>query len=170
MITISRTTVVSVLAALTLAITVAANLSPAPPAEGSQVNTSAGLTSTGLPLALRGYDPVSYVQGAAPLAGQASFSATHEGATYRFANEENQEAFEDSPSRYVPRFGGYCAYGVSVGKKFDGDPLVYKLHDGRLYLNLNPDIAAKFGEDVPGNVGKAVDQWARIHDKSPADL
>jgi len=170
MISISRTTVVSVLAAVTLAVTVAANLSPTPLAKGSPVNTSAGLTSTGLPLALRGYDPVSYFEGDAPLAGQANLSATHDGATYRFASEGNLDAFEASPTRYVPRFGGFCAYGVSVGKKFDGDPLVYTLHAGKLYLNLNPEIAATFSKDVPGNVDEGVSQWARIHDKSPADL
>jgi len=132
MISISRTTVVSVLAAVTLAVTVAANLSPTPLAKGSPVNTSAGLTST--------------------------------------ASEGNLDAFEASPTRYVPRFGGFCAYGVSVGKKFDGDPLVYTLHAGKLYLNLNPEIAATFSKDVPGNVDEGVSQWARIHDKSPADL
>ena len=86
------------------------------------------------------------------------------------ASEGNLEAFESSPTRYVPRFGGFCAFGVSVGKKFDGDPLVYKLHEGKLYLNLNPEIAGMFEEDVPGNVAKAVDHWATIHDKAPADL
>jgi hypothetical protein len=33
-----------------------------------------------------------------------------------------------------------CAYGVALGKKFDGDPRYWKIVDGKLYLNLNGDI------------------------------
>jgi hypothetical protein len=45
-----------------------------------------------------------------------------------------------NPEKYVPAYGGYCAFGISVGKKFIGDPEVWRIVDGRLYLNLDTGI------------------------------
>ncbi len=161
------------LIALILAGTVAWALAPAPvTAAGPHdlVNVSTGLTSTGAPLALHGYDPVAYFTDGAPRLGTAKFSAKHAGATYRFASEAHLDAFDDAPERYVPSFGGFCAYGVSVGKKFDGDPNQWAVVDGMLYLNLNADIRAVWKEDVPGNIRKAVEEWSDIKGKATASL
>lgn len=127
-----------------------------------EVNTTSGFAATGAPLALHGFDPVAYFTDAAPTPGSAAYASVHEGATYYFSSEENQAAFEQNPAKYAPVFGGFCAYGVSVGKKFDGNPRYWTIHGGRLYLNLNADIARKFSEDVPGSVAKAEKQWQRI--------
>jgi YHS domain-containing protein len=144
---------------------------PAPTSDDkAPINVTTGLTGTGSPLALHGYDPVAYFEAGEPQRGDATYSAVHEGATYRFANEANESAFEDDPDGYVPRFGGYCAYGASVGKKFDGDPLVWKIVDDRLYLNLNPQIKAKWIEDVPGNIAAANEHWTEIEGKAPGEL
>jgi len=144
---------------------------PAPASDdGAPVNVSAGLTGTGKPLALHGYDPVAYFKIGQPRRGDATYSVVHQGATYRFADAANQAAFEAAPERYLPQFGGYCAFGVAVGKKFDGDPLVWKIVDDRLYLNLNSQIAARWNEDVPGNIATATEHWADIKDKAPARL
>ena len=80
------------------------------------------------------------------------------------------EAFEANADRYVPQFGGFCAYGVSVGKKFDGDPLVWAVDDGLLLLNLNEDIRELWMEDEAGNVAKARKSWLSIRDTAPAAL
>jgi len=45
-----------------------------------------------------------------------------------------------APEKYAPAFGGYCVFGVSVGKKFVGDPEVWRLVDGKLFLNLDVNI------------------------------
>ena len=134
----------------------------APVAAADEVNLSRGLTAAGAPLAMRGYDPVAYFEVSAPTPGHAEFAAVHEGATYYFASRENREAFEDDPERYAPAFGGYCAYGVSVGKKFDADPRYWTISGGRLYLNLNQEISRTFGEDVAGHVAEAETQWKKI--------
>jgi hypothetical protein len=70
----------------------------------------------------------------------------------------------------VPAYGGFCAYGVAVGKKFDGDPRFWKVVDGRLYLNLNGDIQAKWTEDIPGNIVEANANWAEIRSVAVGDL
>jgi len=154
-----------------LAVLAALALTAALPASAvDEVNVSNGLTGAGAPLALHGYDPVAYFTDAAPTRGSASFALVHGGATYYFASEEHLDAFEANPAKFAPAYGGFCAYGVSVGKKFDGNPLYWKVANGRLYLNLNADIARKFEEDVPGSVAKAERQWALIAQTPIADL
>lgn len=134
----------------------------APASAVDEVNTSLGLTAEGAPLALHGFDPVAYFRVAAPTPGTAELAAVHQGATYYFASRENLEAFEADPAKYAPAFGGFCAYGVSVGKKFDADPRYWTVSGGRLYLNLNAEIARQFEKDVTGSVAKAEKQWRKI--------
>ena len=96
--------------------------------------------------------------------------AVHDGVTYIFANKENLDTFNADPEKYVPAYGGYCAYGVSVGKKFVGDPEVWRVVEGRLYLNLDTTVQDIWFKDVDGNIVAANDQWNKIRDKSPAEL
>lgn len=135
-----------------------------------EINTTNGITAAGAPLALHGYDPVAYFTEGAPTPGHADHAVVHEGAAYYFASAENQKAFVRDPARYSPAFGGFCAYGVSVGKKFDGDPRYWTVHEDRLYLNLNAEIARKFEADVPGAVAKAGKQWRKIEHAAIGDL
>jgi len=74
--------------------------------------------------AVQGYDVVTYQTSKRPLRGNGNFVATHDGATYLFSSKENMETFQAKPAKYVPAYNGYCAFGVSVGKKFVGDPEV----------------------------------------------
>ena len=60
--------------------------------------------------------------------------------------------------------------GVSVGAKFDGDPSLWRIVDGKLYLNLNREIQKKWQEDIPGNIKKAEGNWQRIAGKTPQEL
>ena len=150
-----------------------ANVRPTPGhavLQDDSVNVGSGLTAAGAPLALHGYDPVAYFRAKLPTLGSARFTATHGDAAYRFVSADNQAAFEQNPEAYLPQFGGFCAYGVSVGKKFDGDPRVFEIVDGKLYLNLNPTIQAAWRKDVPGNIRKADAQWRTIRAKAAGEL
>ena len=127
---------------------------PSMASAADEVNVSTGATAAGPGLAVHGYDVVAYFSESAPRRGSAEFAALHEGATYQFA----------------PAFGGFCAYGVSVGKKFDGDPTFWRIHAGRLYLNLNAEIQKAFNEDVAGAVAKAEQSWRKIANRSASSL
>lgn len=153
--------------ALAAAIVLAA---AAPVRAADEQNLSRGLTAEGAPLAMHGYDPVAFFTAGAPTLGGAEHAVVHRDATFYFASEANREAFEADPERYVPAYGGYCAFGVSVGKKFDGDPRHWTISGGRLYLNLNEEIAAKFREDVAGAVAKADAQWRKIEHSATGEL
>lgn len=117
-----------------------------------------------------GYDVVSYFTESEAVRGNGKYTHVHDGVTYLFSSEENKNAFAGNPERFLPAYGGYCAYGVAVGKKFYSDPEVWEIVDGTLYLNLDRDIQKKWREDKAGNIRKADTNWENIKDKSPGDL
>ena len=119
---------------------------------------------------VQGYDLVSYHTGEKPLRGNGNHLAEYGGVTYLFINEANQKKFQKNPNKYVPAYNGYCAFGVSVGKKFVGDPDVWKFVDGKLYLNLDTKIQSTWLKDTPGNIKKANTQWTKIKHKAPSEL
>ena len=145
------------------AFAVASLLGVAAPAHAvDEINAVPGLSIVGKPLALHGYDPVAYFTAGKPTRGSDKIVAVHDGVAYRFASAAHKAAFEKDPAKYVPAYGGFCAFGVSVGKKFDGDPNLWKIEDGKLYLNLNEEIYATFLKDLDGNIEKADTNWTKI--------
>ena len=128
----------------------------------------AGIT-TATP-AVSGYDVVSYHLDSGPTRGDGSFISEYEGETYLFASKDNKATFDAEPAKYAPAYGGFCAYGVSVGKKFHVDPLAWKIQDGQLYLNLNKKVQKIWLKDVPGNIVKADKNWTDIEDVPAAKL
>ncbi|HSO07311.1 MAG TPA: YHS domain-containing (seleno)protein [Pelomicrobium sp.] len=119
-------------------------------------------------VAVHGYDPVAYFTAGKPTPGKPEFTAVHEGATYRFATAENLAAFKADPARYAPQYGGWCAYGVAKGGKFDIDPQVWKVVDGKLYLNFNASVGRTWSGDIPGYLKRSEAEWPKIKD-TPAD-
>lgn len=119
---------------------------------------------------LGGYDPVAYFTDGKPVRGSGYHVTEFNGVTYAFANAEHLEMFEANPEKYVPAYGGYCAYGVAVGKKFVADPEVWKIVGGKLYVNLDRDIQRKWQKDIPGHIETADANWQKIKDKAPSDL
>ncbi len=124
---------------------------------------------TALP-AISGYDPVAYFTESKAVRGSGFNVATYNGQTYLFASKENKELFQKNPEKYLPQFGGWCAYGVSIGKKFHTDPNVFAIVDGKLYLNLDKEIQEKWNADQNANIDKAHKNWIKISAKSLASL
>lgn len=121
-------------------------------------------------LAIKGYDPVSYFTMSTPKMGNASYTATYKGGIYQFSSEENRDMFKASPAKYAPQYGGYCAFGVAMEKKFDTDPLAWKIVDNKLYLNLNKDVQTKWLTDVPGYLDLSNDNWGDIKNVAAGKL
>jgi YHS domain-containing protein len=119
---------------------------------------------------LRGHDPVAYFTVGAPTLGNSSFTAKHNGVTFHFASAANRTAFVADPAKYAPQFGGFCAMGVVLEKKLDGDPDAWHIADGKLYLNVNKDVQKKWLQDVSGNNKKAEQIWPSIRNKTPKSL
>ena len=119
---------------------------------------------------ISGYDPVSYFTEGKPQRGSGYHVADYKGVTYAFASEEHKDMFEANPEKYAPAYGGWCAYGVAVGKKFVTDPEVWKIVNGKLYLNLDRGIQSKWNKDIPGYIKTGNENWKEIRDKAPSDL
>ena len=96
---------------LSLVLTVGASADPPIPA----VNTEHGW-------AIKGYDPVAYFTTGKPTPGMAQFTTTYKGVTYRFALAENRARFIAAPEKFVPQYGGYCAYAIALNRIADIDP------------------------------------------------
>lgn len=120
--------------------------------------------------AVQGYDVVSYQTAKRPVRGNGNYVARYKGATYQFSSNVNMETFNGNPEKYVPAYGGYCAFGASVGKKFIGDPEVWRVIDGTLYLNLDTGIQKEWLKDVPGRIKAADKNWKNIKHKAPSSL
>jgi YHS domain-containing protein len=117
-------------------------------------------------VALSGYDPVAFFTDGQPVNGNFEITATHCGATYYFASEEHKELFAQDPDKYAPQNGGFCTFGVSVGALFPVDINTGQVYNGKLYLNLNPDILEMFKKDMDGNIAKAAKNWPGLVEKN----
>lgn len=142
----------------------------APAFSADEYNTSTGLTAASAPLGLHGVDPVAFIQLGNRIDGQARFTAVYDNVAYYFSSEENRETFEKNPSRFVPQNGGFCTFGVSVGKKFNGNPDYAAVINDKLYVFLNEDIFKLFQKDQAGTIAKASQQWKDIRTTAATEL
>ena len=127
----------------------------------------AGFESTAVNLgdngvALGGYDAVAYVRNGVARQGTAGNEIRHDGAVYQFASAENLEKFREARERFVPRYGGYCAFGVRMGRKLPVDPLAFDVVDGRLYVFLDQATKLKWQEDREMNIQIADKIWPEL--------
>lgn len=120
------------------------------------------LNLDGQGVAIKGHDPVAYFVDGKPIAGRAELSHSVGGATYWFANDRNLQAFKAEPAKYLPQYGGYCAYGVAQGFKPDIDPTAFRIVEGKLYLNLSPAVQTRWLADVPGFITRANENWSQL--------
>ena len=87
--------------------------------------------------------------------GKAEFTADYNGSTFAFSTAENRDKFTADPAKYAPQFDGHCAYGVSKGGKVPGNPNLWRIVDGKLYLNITQNVVGFWEEDIPGNIDLA---------------
>ncbi len=120
------------------------------------------VNANGNDLALKGYDTVSYFTKSAPTKGSDKYTAAYNGAIYQFSSAENRNLFQSEPSKYAPQYGGYCAFGVTMNRKFDTDPTAWHIRGEKLYLNLNKDVQKKWATDIPGYIETAQGKWGGI--------
>jgi YHS domain-containing protein len=108
---------------------------------------------------LQGYDPVGFFADSEAEKGSPFISAVYHGNTYLFSSEEHRAEFARHPAQYLPAYGGYCAFGVSIGKFFPVEIDTWEIVDGRLYFQFNQQVKKMFAEDKSGNFKKAEANW-----------
>lgn len=115
---------------------------------------------------VKGYDVVAYFDNKA-VEGKKEFSASFDGAVFYFSTQENLKKFQDNPSKYVPQYGGYCAYAIgSYGKKVSVNPETFEIRDGKLYLFYNKGntntLQLWLDEGAEDLKAKADSNWLKI--------
>lgn len=117
-------------------------------------------------IAMEGYCPVSYFLADHPVLGKPEFASTYNGVTYYFAQADAKALFDKNPEKYLPAYGGWCAFGMANEDKFPVDPTNFKIVDGRLMLflrNANVDALALWNQnDEQAQVVKANAHWMKV--------
>ena len=124
-----------------------------------EYNVSTGTTLSGAGVALRGDDAVALASGLKVVPGKAKYTVEHDGVAYYFASKDSKARFAADPQKYMPKFGGFCAFGVAIGKKLDASNRFADIVNGRLYVFLNAVAFQKYNEDKAGTLAKAEKNW-----------
>ena len=115
--------------------------------------------------AIKGYDPVAYFESNSATKGHPTITSRHRGITYQFSSIENRRKFADSPQKFAPTYGGWCATAMAEGDKVDIDPTNFKITSGRLFLFYKGWLG-NARNDWDKNEGaltrKADEHWNRI--------
>jgi len=113
--------------------------------------------------AVGGYDTVSYFRGkGTPVKGSASYRVSWKGATWHFSSQANADAFKANPAAFAPQYGGHCAWAIAQGYLAPGDPTAFDIVNGKLYLNYDQNIRAKWRKNISGFIAKGGPNWAKI--------
>ncbi|AEE19447.1 YHS domain-containing protein [Dokdonia sp. Hel_I_63] len=116
-----------------------------------------------------GFDVTEYFNNKA-IEGNKEFTTTYDGAKFKFASETNLQAFIKTPEKFVPQYGGYCAYAIAdKGKKVSIDPETFEIRDGKLYLFYNSwgvNTLEKWNEEGAATLKKKADiEWKTVRNK-----
>ena len=114
-------------------------------------------------VAIKGYDTVAYFQAGKALKGSESFTFQWHNLTWYFLTKENRDQFVANPEKYAPQYDGYCAWAMTESRKAVTDPEVWKIVNGKLYLNCSMAAYEKWSRDIPGNIIKADRNWLKFN-------
>ena len=115
--------------------------------------------------AVRGYDVVAYFTKNAPTKGVEKYSTSHLGATWFFSSPTNKALFIANPDKYMPQFGGYCAYAVAKNSSASIKPKYFTIYENKLYLNYSKSVHKKWIKDKDGYISSAKKNWQGLLNK-----
>lgn len=124
-------------------------------------------------VAIGGYDPVSYFEQAEAKIGNADVTSSIDGVTYQFSSASNKNLFDSDPQKYIPAYGGWCAYAVAESStKMEPDPTMWQIQDGKLLLfyddwmtSLTGSLKEEWNTDQTGYKEKADDNWVIVENQ-----
>ncbi|MDA9207365.1 twin-arginine translocation pathway signal protein [Octadecabacter sp.] len=109
--------------------------------------------------ALKGYDTTAYLNSGGAQDGADDHVVSWKGAIWRFATAEDAATFEADPDAYAPQFGGYCTRAMSIKREVPGDPEVWRIFDGKLYVFFAPRGGNLFDDDQEDMIALAQVHW-----------
>lgn len=109
-----------------------------------------------------GFCPVCYIAADKAVEGKEEFKSEYEGKTYLFVKQEAKDAFDKEPEKFLPAYGGLCAYGMSLGSEIESDPRYFSVVDGKIYLNSSAKTKKLFDADPKAFIAKANEKFAML--------
>lgn len=128
--------------------------------------------------AVSGYDVVAYhsltqnpvgQEQPSAVPGDAKYTAEYNGSKFAFSTAANRDTFVADPAKYAPQYDGHCAYGVAQGGKVPANPNLWRILDGKLYLNITKNVVGFWEEDISGNLKKSENNWASLEADPASD-
>lgn len=131
-------------------------------AQNNDINSKRGF-------AANGYDVVAYFDNEA-LEGNKKFKTSFKNVDYKFSSKKNLDLFIKNPEKYLPQYGGYCAYAVALkGEKVSINPKSYLIRNGKLYLFYDAwgtnTLELWLKENENELIKKANNNWETIKNK-----
>ncbi|MCV9388591.1 YHS domain-containing (seleno)protein [Reichenbachiella ulvae] len=122
-------------------------------------------------VAIDGYDPVAYFESGEAILGDPSLRVDRGDVTYHFLNGDNQLLFEKNPEKYLPAYGGWCAYAIAENNtKMQPDPTLWKIQDGKLLLfyddwtsKITGSLLEEWETQPEEYEEKADANWSKMH-------
>lgn len=142
-------------------------LFPAGPGQAFAGTVSKHFNLDGDGYAIERYDPVAYFTDKKAVPGDTAHTAEHDGAKYAFASEAHKKLFLSEPEKYVPQYGGHCAYGAAYGTKSAIDPEIWDIVDGRLYFLINPGTMTVWQKRKNDYIKIADQAWQKLINDNP---
>jgi YHS domain-containing protein len=117
----------------------------------------------------KGYDVVSYFSNEAKQ-GSKKLATEYDGVKFYFSSQENLDTFKENPTKYIPEYGGFCAYAMGLkGDKVPINPETFEIRDGKLYLFYNSwgtNTLNSWIEEGPEDLKvKADKNWKKVTNK-----
>ncbi len=113
-------------------------------------------------IALNGYDAVAFFKEAKPVKGNDAFSFKWKDATWLFSSQQHMDSFKQSPQKYEPAYGGYCAYGTSLGYKAPTQADTWMIVNQKLYFNYNLKVKETWDKNRDVYIDSANVKWPLI--------
>ena len=120
-------------------------------------------------IAISGYDLVSYLEDQKAVEGSKEYRYVYQEVTYQFKTSDHLNKFKKNPKKYIPAYGGWCAYAIGKsGKKVSINPETFKIIDGKTYLFYNKrftNTLTLWNEDEQSLKQQADQNWDKIISK-----
>ena len=113
-------------------------------------------------LAIGGYDPVAFYTDGKPVARQPGHRIALCRRDLAFQQHRQSRGFAARPDIYMPQFGGYDPIGVARGVAVAGNPTLWLITSGRLFLFYDRRRLEMFTADPARFTGEAERKWPDV--------
>ena len=114
-------------------------------------------------IAIKGYDPVAFFILQKAAEGTDSYTTEWSGSKWKFISQANKDSFITNPLKYVPQYGGFCAFGASENHKAPTDPNAWTVINNKLYLNYSNKVKEMWIKDTANRIKAADEYWTGLN-------